>query len=66
MKQNGQLWKGSFLNKYATIKELPVLKKEYSFLKEADSIALQKSVENLADSYSRYYKKQNKSPRFKS
>ncbi|MFE0505808.1 helix-turn-helix domain-containing protein [Peribacillus butanolivorans] len=48
MKQNGQLpsneWKGSFLNKYATIKELPALKKEYSFLKEVDSIALQKSV----------------------
>ena len=55
-----------FLNKYETIKELPDLKKEYSFLKEVDSIALQKSVENLADSYSRYYKKQNKSPRFKS
>ncbi|WP_144550184.1 IS200/IS605 family element RNA-guided endonuclease TnpB [Peribacillus simplex] len=70
MKQNGQLpsneWKGSFLNKYATIKELPALKKEYSFLKEVDSIALQKSIKNLADSYSRYYKKQNKSPRFKS
>ena len=31
-----------------------------------DSIALQKSVENLADSYDRYYKKQNKQPRFKS
>ena len=31
-----------------------------------DSIALQKSVENLADSYDRYYKKQNKYPRFKS
>jgi putative transposase len=35
-------------------------------LKEVDSIALQKSVENLADSYDRYYKKQNKYPRFKS
>jgi putative transposase len=31
-----------------------------------DSIALQKSVENLADSFERYYKKQNKYPRFKS
>ncbi|MFY9377994.1 MAG: IS200/IS605 family element RNA-guided endonuclease TnpB, partial [Peptococcia bacterium] len=30
------------------------------------SIALQKSVENLADSFDRYYKKQNKYPRFKS
>ncbi|WP_226671607.1 RNA-guided endonuclease TnpB family protein, partial [Metabacillus litoralis] len=36
------------------------------FLKEVDSISLQKSVENLADSYQRYYKKQNKAPKFKS
>ena len=35
-------------------------------MKEVDSIALQKSVENLADSYDRYYRKQNKYPRFKS
>ena len=70
MRQNGQLqannWKGKFLNKYETVKSLPELKKHYSFLKEVDSIALQKSVEILADSYDRYYKKQNKQPRFKS
>ena len=64
MKQNGQLpvndWKGEYLNKYETVKALPELKKHYSFLKEVDSIALQKSIENLADSYSRYYKKKNK------
>ncbi|MGM9929258.1 MAG: IS200/IS605 family element RNA-guided endonuclease TnpB [Bacillus sp. (in: firmicutes)] len=70
MVQSGQLasnqWKSDFLNKYDTVKQLPALKKEYSFLKEVDSIALQKSVENLADSYNRYYKKQNKAPRFKS
>jgi putative transposase len=70
MKQNGQLpannWKGKFLNKYETVKSLPELKKHYPFLKEVDSIALQKSVENLADSYDRFYKKQNKQPRFKS
>ncbi|MGG3800524.1 IS200/IS605 family element RNA-guided endonuclease TnpB [Metabacillus fastidiosus] len=70
MRQNGQLptndWKGEYLNKYETVKALPHLKKHYSFLKEVDSIALQKSVENLADSYSRYYKKQNKEPCFKS
>ncbi|MED4533366.1 IS200/IS605 family element RNA-guided endonuclease TnpB [Metabacillus fastidiosus] len=70
MRQNGQLptnnWKGEFLNKYETVKALPHLKTHYSFLKEVDSIALQKSVENLAGSYSRYYKKQNKEPRFKS
>ena len=69
MKQNGQLptndWKGECLNKFETVKALPELKKHYEFLKEVDSIALQKSVENLSDSYSRYYKKQNKQPRFK-
>jgi putative transposase len=70
MRQNGQLpvnnWKGKFLNKYETVKSLPELKKHYPFLKEVDSIALLKSVENLADSYDRFYKKQNKQPRFKS
>ncbi len=70
MVQNGQLqvnnWKGEFFNKYQTVKRLPILKKQYAFLKEVDSIALQKSVENLADSFDRYYKKQNKEPRFKS
>ena len=70
MVQNGQLpqnnWKGEYLNKKEVIKSLPKLKKHYEFLKEVDSIALQKSVENLADSYDRYYKKQNKQPRFKS
>ncbi len=52
MVQNGQLpennWKGKYLNKYETVKALPELKKHYSFLKEVDSIALQKSVENLS------------------
>ena len=33
-------WKGEFLNKYETVKSLPELKKQYSFLKEVDSIAL--------------------------
>ncbi|NWQ41050.1 IS200/IS605 family element transposase accessory protein TnpB [Bacillus sp. EB106-08-02-XG196] len=70
MVQNGQLpsnnWKGEYLNKYETIKALPELKKQYIFLKEVDSIALQKSVENLADSYYRYYKKQSKQPLYKS
>ncbi|RDU36425.1 transposase [Neobacillus piezotolerans] len=70
MVQNGQLpqnnWKGTYFNKYDTIKALPALKKQYPFLKEVDSIALQKSVENLGDAYDRCYKKQNKSPQFKS
>ncbi|MFS0775694.1 IS200/IS605 family element RNA-guided endonuclease TnpB [Neobacillus sp. 3P2-tot-E-2] len=70
MVQKGQLsvnkWKGQCLKKFETIKALPELKKQYSFLKEVDSIALQKSVEILADAFDRYYKKQNKHPRFKS
>ncbi|MFD1415144.1 IS200/IS605 family element RNA-guided endonuclease TnpB [Oceanobacillus jeddahense] len=70
MVQNGQLlqnnWKGEFFNKNKAIKAVRELKKNYSFLKEVDSIALQKAVENVNDSYTRYYKKQNKAPRFKS
>lgn len=46
--------------------ELPQLKKELLWLKEVDSIALQSSLKNLADSYARFFKKQNKAPRFKS
>lgn len=70
MVQNGQLpqnnWKGTFFQKYDSIKSLPELKKQYPFLKEADSIALQKSIENLHDAYIRYYLKKNAAPRFKS
>jgi putative transposase len=70
MVQNGQLpinnWKGTYFNKYANIKSLPELKQHFPFLKDVDSIALQKSVENLSDAYSRFYKKQTAKPRFKS
>jgi putative transposase len=70
MKQNGQLpsnnWKGEFFNKYGSIKAIRQLKEHYPFLKEVDSISLQKSVENLAEAYQRYYKKLNEEPRFKS
>lgn len=70
MVQNGQLpqnnWKGAYFHKYTSIKDLKELKQHYPFLKEVDSIALQKSVENLHDAYIRYYKKQNRIPHFKS
>ncbi|MBO0601252.1 transposase [Sporosarcina sp. E16_3] len=46
--------------------QLPQLKSELDWLKEVDSIALQSSLKNLADSYSRFFKKQNQAPRFKS
>lgn len=70
MVQSGQLssneWKGDYFNKNRTIKALPQLKEQYPFLKEVDSIALQKTVENLHNAYQRYYNKQNNEPRFKS
>ncbi len=47
-------------------KQLTQLKKELTWLKEVDSIAIQSSLKNLADSYNRFFKKQNKAPRFKS
>ncbi|GAA0497837.1 IS200/IS605 family element RNA-guided endonuclease TnpB [Salinibacillus aidingensis] len=50
----------------ASFKQLTQLKKELVWLKEVDSIALQSSLKNLSDAYTRFFKKQNKSPRFKS
>ena len=46
--------------------KLTQLKKELVWLKEVDSIAIQSSLKNLADAYSRFFKKQNDTPRFKS
>ncbi|KWX75906.1 transposase [Paenibacillus riograndensis] len=46
--------------------ELPNLKKGLPWLKEVDSIAIQSSVKNLADAFTRFFKKQNDAPRFKS
>lgn len=58
--------KGLSYNTCATM--IPALKKtdEYNWLKEVDSYALQSSVKNLEDSFNRFFKKQNKAPRFKS
>lgn len=57
---------GKGLNYNSCSAELTQLKKELIWLKEVDSIALQTSLKNLADSYIRFFKKQNKAPRFKS
>lgn len=47
---------------------LPKMKKEEEthWLQEVDSIALQSSVKNLADAFTRFFKKQNNKPQFKS
>jgi putative transposase len=45
--------------------QLPAMKKEFVWLKEVDSIAVQSSVRNLSDAYKRFFTKQNDPPRFK-
>lgn len=57
---------GKGLTYNACSSQLTQLKKELIWLKEVDSIALQSSLKNLDDSYTRFFKKQNKAPRFKS
>lgn len=59
-------YKTKFFNKAQSVKALPQLKKHYTWLKEVDAVALQASIESVADAYSRYYKKQNDKPKFKS
>ncbi|QQZ64367.1 IS200/IS605 family element transposase accessory protein TnpB [Paenibacillus sonchi] len=65
-------WKDTFettgngLNYLSCSSELPNLKKELPWLKEVDSIAIQSSVKNLADAFTRFFKKQNDAPCFKS
>lgn len=46
--------------------QLPSLKVQYDWLKEVDSIALQTAIRHVADSFDRFFKKQNQAPRLKS
>jgi len=45
--------------------QLPQLKKEFTWLKEVDSIAIQTSLKHLADAFTRFFKSQNRVPQFK-
>ena len=47
-------------------RQLPELKERYDWLREVDAHALQSSLKDLADSFDRFFKKQNQAPRFKS
>lgn len=68
------LWNESFaktgkgLTYHACSAMIPQMKKneETIWLQEVDSISLQSSVKNLSDAFSRFFKKQNKRPQFKS
>ena len=59
---------GKGLSYHSCSAMLPEMKKDgkTEWLKEVDSIALQSSVKNLADSFTRFFKKQNNKPQFKS
>ena len=57
---------GKGLTYNACSAELTQLKKELTWLKEVDSIAIQSSLKNLADAYNRFFRKQTNKPRFKS
>ncbi len=57
---------GKGLTRSICSRQLPSLKKELSWLKEPDAIALQASIENLQDAYTRFFKGESKHPRFKS
>ncbi|MCG3419763.1 IS200/IS605 family element RNA-guided endonuclease TnpB [Oceanobacillus jordanicus] len=57
---------GNGLTYKACSAQLTQLKKQLGWLQEVDSIAVQSALKHLADSYKRFFKKQNKAPRFKS
>jgi putative transposase len=46
--------------------QLTQFKKEFVWLKEADSISLQSSLKHLHDAFQRFFNKQNSAPRLKS
>ena len=66
MVQNGQLpenrWKSDFFNAAKEQKELTELKKQLDWLKEADSTALQNSLQDLGESFKQYYEKKKGKP----
>lgn len=59
---------GKGLSYHSCSAVLPQMKRnaETIWLKEVDSIAIQSSLKNLSDSFSRFFKKQNRRPQFKS
>ncbi|RED76130.1 IS200/IS605 family element RNA-guided endonuclease TnpB [Cohnella phaseoli] len=56
--------KGLTYNSCATV--LPILKKQFEWLREVDSIALQSAVRHVSDAFERFRSKQNHAPRYKS
>ena len=66
--ESGALYRvtGKGLNYHAMAIRLPKLKVEYEWLAEADSQALQQSLQNLARAFDNFFAKRGRYPRFKS
>lgn len=57
---------GKGLNYHAMAVQLPKLKQDHEWLKDADAQALQQSVQNLARAFDNFFAKRGRYPRFKS
>lgn len=57
---------GSFVNKFGMNYMIKAMKLEFPFLKQAESTSLLYTSADLADSFTRFFKKQNGFPKFKS
>ena len=57
---------GKGLNYHAMSIRLPTLKKEFEWLADADSQALQQSLQNLSRAFENFFAKRGRYPRFKS
>ena len=57
---------GKGLNYHAMATRLPKLKQEFEWLSDADSQALQQSLQNLSRTFENFFAKRGKYPRFKS
>lgn len=57
---------GSFVNKFGMNYMIKAMKLEFPFLKQAESTSLLYTSADLADSFARFFKKQNGFPKFKS
>ena len=57
--------KNKYLTKFDLMKELPILKREYPFLKEVDSSSLQNAVTDLMVGFSKQENNQGGYPKFK-
>lgn len=65
---SGELYRttGKGLNYHSMSIRLPKLKQEFEWLGDADSQALQQSLQNLSRAYENFFQKRGKYPRFKS